>query len=349
MPQSYYKSAEFDAYAKSHDGVRDYFRQPPRQVGTDPVLKTPIYDDAERYIVVFNDGTEFTMAWDPANEAWHVEDPGNAEKSDAKSAAMTPEERRLTELEIAQREANLTKSQRDLAVAPEQKKGDLESAFSDLDATIEAIRQKWATGQITATEANRQMAQARQAFDSTISGASEFERQQADRNAALNRGQMGAGMLNQRVSSGTSMVNQLVAGANDAFGKMLPGGASDAALGFNPYRLAQRFTTEMGGGQQVYDAASQMVMGAAANPTAPGYWVGTEQEPGDPGSQQADAEQTTPGGQPWYPPSVPYGPNYPASQSYPPGGVTPPASTVPQLNPQPGVPYMPNDPSTWWR
>lgn len=288
-----------------------------------------------KYRVTFNseiDGQKVYMevSWDPAAKRWVVENPGSVAKYIATTnattakATLSPEDQQLLDLEIQQRQANLAKSQRDLATPTAQQQGSMQGAYEDLDATIEYIRNQWSTGQITAAEANKRMAQARQAFSDTISGSSAAKRASDAAGYRQTNAQIGAGMLNQRVSSGTGLANQLLSGADERFGKIYAGTGPDSMYNFNPFELAKKFTTELGGGEQAYNTAGQMVIGATAqggaDPSTPDYWLGSPNNPGDPGApDDAGVEATDPMGRPWYPPSTPYGPDYPRSQTWPGG------------------------------
>ncbi len=293
----------------------------------------------------FQDGTSIDITWDGDTGSWVVDDWSTLgdwyAKQEKATAASTdtrqPDQKESDRIALEQQRVNLAKSQQ--AAAPQP--GAMQSAFEDVDKTIQYIQSQIASGKITLVEGNKLMVQAKQAFQDTLTGSTAAGRAKSAADYRQNNAQLGGSMLNQRVSSGTSMANQLVSGANDAFGKILPGTGSDSMFNFNPYRLAKNFVTDLGGGPGVYNSAAQMVQGAQGqpgdDPTQPGYWMGTPEQPGDPGIPEGIDQEEGPGTVPGF--TVPGLDAYNNPDVY--------LENRPRYAPS-GSGYMANDPSTWW-
>jgi hypothetical protein len=145
-----------------------------------------------------------------------------------------------------------------------------------------------------AETARSNQAREQQAKDDAAARAAESQRtsETAERTAAINAasslystertaqsqaGTTGANMLNQRVESAQGMLNNVLGLAGQgqsSSGKFGPlgGGLHAMPAGFDATQLLQGiqgYTTQLGGGQQVYDAAANMVKSAGADIQSP--------------------------------------------------------------------------------
>lgn len=349
IPPATYSVEELDILAKRHGGISDRRSIMPKSPGKDEFgnpLPAPI--GGPTTVFVFKDGSTITVSFNNDDGKWWTVDPGtvaDVEADTAKAKAATTDTRRPDQVEsdrlsLEQQRVNLAKSQQ--AAQPDP--GKMQSAFEDASKTIDYIEAQIAANKMKPTDGYKLMAQVKQSIQDMMTGSTAAGRAKSAADYRQNNAQLGGSMLNQRVSSGTSMANNLAQGAQEAYGRMLPytGKGEDPALQFNPWRMAEKFVTRLGGGQQTYDAAARMVQGAQGqgenDPSTPGYWLGTPENPGDPGAMD---DQEAPGASPF---TVPGLDAYNNPDVY--------LENRPRYAPS-GSSYEPpylgaNDPSTWW-
>lgn len=169
-------------------------------------------------------------------------------------SARWPEEIEADTLANEESRLDIEKKRRDLL-------GPATAALTNYISLIEAVEKQVATNQMKPEEAAEYVQLGNKNYKAALGGstlADEQERMRADRRA---KNTLGKDLINQRVSSGSSLAAALTSAA---FGSdiMMPQGQS--TLGYSPSLLALETTKELGGGQQVSDFAKSMLMAEEA-------------------------------------------------------------------------------------
>ncbi len=275
---------------QEHGGIVGQAAAKTSAASDNPLLGGATGAESGSQIIQFGDGTSITVhanIQSGGNGQIVVDDWGSlgttldAQAKQTASKQLSPEDQRIQQQTIESNDLSIAKQRRDLQT---QNKGAMQSAFEDAQATIDYIQSQMAAGRMTAAEANKAISQVQSSLESQVYGATPYQRTQADRDYQTNRAQIGTSLFNQRISSGTSIANELLGNTMDAV-KMGVGPGD-----FNPFALSKSFVTDLGGGQATYDTASAMLQGASQpiqqpsmDELSPGYWFGTPEMPGDPG------------------------------------------------------------------
>lgn len=140
--------------------------------------------------------------------------------------------------------------------------------FQDYHDGINTIEGMLTRGELTIDEANNYKGMLRQNFDAALQGTTPYQQQQDKLVRQQQRMVSGAGLLNQRVSSGSGLAESLLNSAVNIVGNphfMDP----SAVAGFSPFSGAFDYVTQLGGGPDVYSAAAQAVQsGMAPDPAS---------------------------------------------------------------------------------
>jgi len=139
--------------------------------------------------------------------------------------------------------------------------------------TIDQVAAMLASGEMTPAQADEYMRLIQANTAAALRGTSPWQQEEAKRQTTQANRAAGASMLNQRVSSGSSMASSLLSGAQEGFSRIL--GGTGAPTNFNPLEMAKGYVTDLGGGSQVSDFVKALLMGSGSlpsgQPRVPGY------------------------------------------------------------------------------
>ncbi len=221
----------------------------------------------------------------------------------------TPEEQQAARLAIEKEQLQIAKYRQGM-VPPAQLL--LQQQFE----SINQLQGMLERNEITPAEAETYMGQIKAQTQAALAGTTIFQQQQAEREYEQARRSTGANLLNTRLTTGAGMAQSILTGALGAYGKLYPGTGAPPMM--DPLAMAQAFTTQMGGGQEVSDFAKSMLLGAGGGPGAPG----AGQFPSTREAVLAMYPELA-GGQPAAAPVAPIGPAAPAPAMPAPGPVPP--------------------------
>ncbi len=222
---------------------------------------------------------------------------------------QTPEEQQAARLAIQKEQLQIAKLRQGM-VPPAQLL--LQQQFE----SINQLQGMLERNEITPAEAETYMGQIKAQTQAALAGTTIFQQQQAEREYEQARRSTGANLLNTRLTTGAGMAQSLLSGALGAYGKLYPGTGAPPMM--DPLAMAQAFTMQMGGGQEVSDFAKSMLLGAGGGPGAPG----AGQFPSTREAVLAMYPELA-GGQPMAAPVAPIGPAAPAPAMPAPGPVPP--------------------------
>jgi hypothetical protein len=135
--------------------------------------------------------------------------------------------------------------------------------------TVKYVQGMLERGEIEPAEADAYVTASLQAAQSALRGTTPYDEAQAKRKAELDRQQMGKDILNQRLSSGTSLASSLLSSATNLAGKAIfrPGQTS---LGVDPLASLMPTLDQLQGGPEVTPYAKGLLLGAGPQgPTGP--------------------------------------------------------------------------------
>ena len=129
---------------------------------------------------------------------------------------------------------------------------------------IQTIQEQLAAGELSVEEADRMVALSKANLEATLQGTSPWQMEQArkaeERSERQQRQSLASGLVNQQMSSGSSMANSLLSGASGIYGGILK--SSNAPLNFDPLAMAKGFVTDMAGGPDMAQMAQAILRGA---------------------------------------------------------------------------------------
>ena len=135
------------------------------------------------------------------------------------------------------------------------------SAYSQMDATIQAIQGQLAAGQIDQSEANRLMALARSNVEAALLGTTISQQQERQRLREKQQQDLADSLLQRQVAYGTQTASSLLSGLLGAYGKVLK--SSNAPAMPDPYAMAKSFVMDLSGGSDQQTAlAAGIIRGA---------------------------------------------------------------------------------------
>lgn len=98
-------------------------------------------------------------------------------------------------------------------------------------------------------------------FVSAMKGTDPFSEQQEKDKVARERATIGKDILNQRLSSGTSVANTLMSGFQQSLPALGAGMGERGPVAFNPFQWSEDFATKMQGGPEVSEFGKSLLMG----------------------------------------------------------------------------------------
>jgi hypothetical protein len=135
--------------------------------------------------------------------------------------------------------------------------------------TVKYVQGMLERGEIEPAEADAYVTASLQAAQSALRGTTPYDEAQAKRKAELERQQTGKDILDQRLSSGTSLASSLLSSATNLAGKAIfrPGQTS---LGVDPLASLMPTLDQLQGGPEVTPYAKGLLLGAGPQgPTGP--------------------------------------------------------------------------------
>lgn len=174
-----------------------------------------------------------------------------------------PWEREQEEAQTEYYRAQTEKIRREL----EPKYGRMLQDYYDSVRQIQGMIER---GDMTPAEADAYMERFRANMEAALRGTTPFEQQRAQEQEKRQRAEIGRDILNQRLTTGTSLATSLLSGFQQALPYLGAGLPRGETLTFDPFAIARSFTTEMQGGQEVGDLARALLgQLGPAGPTVP--------------------------------------------------------------------------------
>lgn len=157
----------------------------------------------------------------------------------------------------------LTQEKNSLAIAQAQRnlQPQQQQLINDAYTTIDTIKQRMASGLITPDQATKMMQNVFDSVNAGLQGTTLFQQKQEAEREKEARATIGSQILQQRISSGSSLASSLLNAA--ASHVRMPAGQT--TLGIDPMAIANNEVTTLGGGQNIVDLAKAMLQGAAVN------------------------------------------------------------------------------------
>jgi hypothetical protein len=193
----------------------------------------------------------------------HSYDPQTGQWALVQNRYVDPTEEAYKQSLTAENQAQTAKIQQGLRPVAQ-------AAIQDAYATIAAIQQQLASGQITPKDADNLMAQVHDGLSATLAGTTLFEQQKQAQDTQTQRANTASNYLQQKIQSAASLGSTLL---NAATGHvMLPKGQK--TLGIDPFAIANQEVNQMSGGQSTGDAAAAFLKAALSGqsgaPAGPG-------------------------------------------------------------------------------